>query len=78
MVHLIELFFFNNVNCRSFLEFVDYSTLENTFAEHSFSMILAFKWDVEDEGRNAYVYFFLLLLATRKCTTVTKFLTFCA
>lgn len=43
MVCLIEFFFFNNVNCSSFLEFVDYSTLENTFAEESFSLIFAFR-----------------------------------
>lgn len=35
--------FFSSINCSSFLEFVDYSTLENTFVEHSFSIIFAFK-----------------------------------
>lgn len=35
--------FFSNINCSSSLEFVDYAALENTFVEHSFSIIFAFK-----------------------------------
>lgn len=35
---------------------------------------------MEDEGKKVYIHSFLLLLflTTRKCTTVIKFLTFCA
>lgn len=53
-----ELFFLIMLTAVVFLEFVDYSTLANMFAEHSFSMIFASKWDVEDEGRNVYIHFF--------------------